>query len=75
MMFTAGEGTAGAVVVCAECSVCGGSVRVLDSLEVYDPVERRWSAGAALTTARCFHSCVVLEGKLWVVGGGDADHK
>merc|ERR1712166_640404 len=28
-----------------------------------------WSEGAALATARYFHSCAVLDNKLWVVGG------
>ena len=72
-MLTTSECTAAAVVVCAECCVCGGSI--LDSMEVYDPVIGGWSAGAALGTARRFHSCVVLEDKLWVVGGSVADYK
>ena len=72
-MPTKGECAAGAVVLCAECCGCGGSA--LDSMEVYDPVAAKWSAGAALGTARRLHSCVVLEDKLWAVGGLGADER
>ena len=51
--------------------VCGR--RRLSSVEVYDPGTGEWSAAAALTTARSRHSCVVLEGKLWVEGGSGGD--
>ena len=45
--------------------------RILNSVDVYDPTTEEWSAGAALATARHGHSCVVMDGKLWVVGGVD----
>ena len=72
-MLTTSECTAGVVGLCAEC--CGRCGSALDSVEVYDPVAAKWSAGAALDTARRSHSCVVLEDKLWVVGGSDADER
>ena len=50
--------------------VCGGSM--LDSVEVYDPSTGEWSDGADLGIARAGHSCVVLNVKLWVVGGKGA---
>lgn len=42
----------------------------LASVEVYDPVARRWGVGAAMTQERMGHSATVLsDGRLLVVGG------
>ncbi|WP_426367958.1 Kelch repeat-containing protein [Streptomyces sp. E-08] len=57
--------------------VAGGSggsaaypVQALDSAEVYDPDERRWSDGGRMGQGRCGHSATLLpDGRVLVAGG------
>jgi len=41
----------------------------LDECEVFDPRTQRWSAFPALSTGRWGHGCVLLQGRIFVVGG------
>lgn len=46
------------------------STDALSSVEVYDRASGQWTEAAPLTALRnSGHSCVALEGKLWVTGG------
>jgi N-acetylneuraminic acid mutarotase len=47
----------------------GGDDHPLSSVERYDPETDTWSAVAALNMCREFASCVVLDGRLHVLGG------
>ena len=45
----------------------------LSSVERYDPATNAWEAVAPMATARRVHAVAVLDGKLYAVGGEDAD--
>ncbi len=47
--------------------------RRLSSVERFDPITEDWSVLSPLHTARCHHTCTVLLGKLYALGGRDAD--
>jgi len=49
---------------------------VLDTVEVFDPVQSSWTAGACMCVSRRDHRSAVLDGKLHVVGGwGTSQHE
>ncbi len=48
----------------------GENFTSLNSVEIYDPQEDRWREGSPMPTTRSGVAAVVLEGKIWVMGGG-----
>jgi N-acetylneuraminic acid mutarotase len=48
----------------------GADASNVSATEVYDPATDQWSAGAALPTPRSGGASAVLDGKLYVLGGG-----
>ena len=66
-------GRFGSGVVCGVMCRMQMNIRALNSMEVFDLETMVWDAGAALTTARYDHSCVVRAGKLYVMGGYDSE--
>jgi hypothetical protein len=45
----------------------------LSTVQLYDPQNASWTQLASMTAARSSHGCVALDGKLYAVGGYDAD--
>ena len=56
---------------CEGAELC--AVRFLKTMEVADPATGAWSTAAPMFSARLTHSSMVLDGKLHVTGGLDAD--
>lgn len=47
---------------------------VLNTAEIYDPVEETWTMAASMTDARAFHTATLLaDGRVMVVGGNNKD--
>jgi N-acetylneuraminic acid mutarotase len=65
-----------AVAIGKKIFVIGGFVGATNepvkTVEVYDTATRAWSAAAPLTSPRGGHAAVVVDGKIHVIGGGNA---
>lgn len=48
----------------------GFSAGNLSNMEIHKPGELRWESGPAMTSARAYHTPVVVNGKIYAIGGG-----
>ena len=44
---------------------------MLTNLYIYDIATNSWTSGAPMPVGACFPGGAVINGKLWVIGGGD----
>jgi hypothetical protein len=63
-------GIKGKMYVAGGCLMSDCRIGLTNALEIYDPVTNAWSNGAPMATARLGAASGVLEGKLYVTGGG-----
>ena len=49
----------------------GGYV-LLNNLYIYDIATNSWTSGAPMSVSTGFAGGAVVDGKLWVIGGGDS---
>ena len=53
--------------------VVAGGYPMTDSVEQFDPQTNTWTALPNLLVARCYHSLVNMDGRLYVIGGLGSD--
>jgi len=60
----------GALLADGRVLLTGGGLPGIDATEIYDPVSRAWTKGAAMGTARRLHSVTLLrDGRVLIAGG------